>query len=261
MGNPAHGFTPAYAGNTQVPAPNAGIKGVHPRIRGEYPPHRDCLRQSLGSPPHTRGIRSNKHDYNRRQGFTPAYAGNTLPSCHISPSGRVHPRIRGEYFLSTFTSTTRGGSPPHTRGIPMTAPRQTRCRGFTPAYAGNTHDSPSANAMQRVHPRIRGEYCLCSGLFSRTLGSPPHTRGIPSIRRRNFERLRFTPAYAGNTDQRSRKQVHQQVHPRIRGEYRATALHRLPVSGSPPHTRGIQALPNAVVAVTRFTPAYAGNTA
>ena len=70
----------------------------------------------------------------------------------------------------------------------------------------------------------------------------------------------FTPAYAGNTLERAVSDVGTEVHPRIRGEYRLRMADDLNTSGSPPHTRGIPAKRQIVKALTRFTPAYAGNT-
>ena len=79
----------------------------------------------MGSPPHTRGIRYNHKCYPRLNGFTPAYAGNTMiltaRTCpfkvHPRSPFKVHPRIRGEYFQSVSTQLHLQGSPPHTRGI------------------------------------------------------------------------------------------------------------------------------------------------
>ena len=50
------------------------------------------------------------------------------------------------------------------------------------------------------------------------------------------------------------------VHPRIRGEYRASATSRPHRRGSPPHTRGIQKFSGRIRPCPGFTPAYAGNT-
>jgi len=152
------------------------------------------------------------------------------------------------------------GSPPHTRGIPLYfGPRVLSCR-FTPAYAGNTeHQLNFANLLE-VHPRIRGEYKSLHDKYVHGEGSPPHTRGIRHLIESVLHRLRFTPAYAGNTLPRGTVPAPSQVHPRIRGEYLFQKTSLAGFKGSPPHTRGI--LLNYLLRPTRtgFTPAYAGNT-
>ena len=90
-------FTPAYAGNTRSrDAPSAGPQ-VHPRIRGEYGDYMKVTQVAEGSPPHTRGIQRIHEFAAFRNGFTPAYAGNTGTGSERGRSPWVHPRIRGEY--------------------------------------------------------------------------------------------------------------------------------------------------------------------
>ena len=111
-----------------------------------------------GSPPHTRGIPGELAPQLHDVGFTPAYAGNTKTSKHVTIITRVHPRIRGEYLhVPQYTRQTRG-SPPHTRGIPVRGIFKARNSGFTPAYAGNTGNTNNKRFTYWVHPRIRGEY-------------------------------------------------------------------------------------------------------
>ena len=111
-----------------------------------------------------------------------------------------------------------------------------------------------------VHPRIRGEYTAHVSSGALSVGSPPHTRGIP------FPALflslpgRFTPAYAGNTMSQRPESLSGWVHPRIRGEYCYPHIFSDLCSGSPPHTRGIPDNDFVITATARFTPAYAGNT-
>ena len=112
------GFTPAYAGNTEVLLRFRSPAWVHPRIRGEYKIRPSDMPHSPGSPPHTRGIPDTQEFDCRRAGFTPAYAGNTPPDDAPYPSDEVHPRIRGEYYPTSLVRSRAPGSPPHTRGIP-----------------------------------------------------------------------------------------------------------------------------------------------
>ena len=51
------GITPAFAGNTVISEMEICVLGDHPRIRGEYRTSHNPLFPSVGSPPHSRGIR------------------------------------------------------------------------------------------------------------------------------------------------------------------------------------------------------------
>ena len=154
------GFTPAYAGNTPN-FPNAAIfHQVHPRIRGEYTDIAGHRGSQMGSPPHTRGILLRGMCHYPRGRFTPAYAGNTSPVISSIAAPAVHPRIRGEYFLSVSQSMRNPGSPPHTRGILNYELALIAGTWFPPAYAGNTNAGRHARQGEKVHPRIRGEYQL-----------------------------------------------------------------------------------------------------
>ena len=133
------GFTPAYAGNTCLRNTKPNLLEVHPRIRGEYLSSAALICLSLGSPPHTRGILNAMKRLRTRDGFTPAYAGNTGAPASAFGSCRVHPRIRGEYPMQHHFLYPTWGSPPHTRGIPVLILSAVPVRGFTPAYAGNTY--------------------------------------------------------------------------------------------------------------------------
>ena len=111
------GITPACAGNTIRSRNTTGISRDHPRMRGEYPSARAFPRNTVGSPPHARGIHKPQLKYDAILGITPACAGNTVkfsvPLSHL----RDHPRMRGEYAICVIHICRIKGSPPHARGI------------------------------------------------------------------------------------------------------------------------------------------------
>ena len=73
---------------------------VHPRIRGEYILSCQLTKDVRGSPPHTRGIPVVPYMAPNSPRFTPAYAGNTPFDNSGFYKDEVHPRIRGEYWLT-----------------------------------------------------------------------------------------------------------------------------------------------------------------
>ena len=70
-------FTPACAGNTLSWKNSKPCYKVHPRMRGEYKDIYSFLLERIGSPPHARGIQSQRVATQRFDRFTPACAGNT----------------------------------------------------------------------------------------------------------------------------------------------------------------------------------------
>ena len=90
-----------------------------------------------------------------------------------------------------------------------------------------------------VHPRLRGE-----------LGE----KVVESI-----NRLRFIPAYAGNSASVTPIDLTKSVHPRLRGELSEGAGLRISGDGSSPLTRGTLKSSTRICERNRFIPAYAGN--
>ena len=149
-----------------------------------------------------------------------------------------HPRLRGEHQQRCIQECTAEGSPPPTRGTPITPPCTMGCPGITPAYAGNTSKLFFAPGCMRDHPRLRGEHVPVCQTSVTSLGSPPPTRGTLSIREELVKDFRITPAYAGNTGKKYFTCFPSQDHPRLRGEHSHEHNQYFLTSGSPPPTRG-----------------------
>ncbi len=213
----------------------------------------------LGPPPRTRGTLAAVPDRGGCPGTTPAYAGNALGRFCRLTSGRDHPRVRGERYEATTTSSWGRGPPPRTRGTPEHQRRWTRSLGTTPAYAGNAGKGQVIRLWTRDHPRVRGER-LVHGLrevFEQ--GPPPRTRGTQVVRHRPSERHRTTPAYAGNASFTTAYGTFGWDHPRVRGERNDPVVLAYPSMGPPPRTRGTLHQPVDPLVLQGTTPAYAGN--
>ena len=173
---------------------------------------------TFGSSPLTRGTLLQRMVLPGAIRFIPAYAGNS-PLRHfaiISPA--VHPRLRGELFISPHTARHDAGSSPLTRGTLSEPPPS------VPPFA--------------VHPRLRGELVYLNVMAGVPNGSSPLTRGTHDLSDAIAIFGRFIPAYAGNSAFLSVLASVNAVHPRLRGELR---LVRGPLrwsNGSSPLTRG-----------------------
>ena len=111
--------------------------------------------------------------------FIPAYAGNSARNGSVCRLPSVHPRLRGELVMFNVISPDARGSSPLTRG--------TRPKFRLHACSGS------------VHPRLRGE--LMPHLRNPCLlpGSSPLTRGTHGQSGSRNRKIRFIPAYAGNS--------------------------------------------------------------
>ncbi len=91
-------------------------------------------------------------------------------------------------------------------------------RRNTPARAGKTRWSGSAQASRWKHPRSRGEDLSIFGLTTPEKETPPLARGRLQHTVSATEFLGNTPARAGKTKVLAQLVNHIQKHPRSRGE-------------------------------------------
>ena len=111
------GITPACAGNTVAAWRCPSRSWDHPRLRGEYPLGNFQTCPVSGSPPLARGILKGVIIWQRKNGITPACAGNTYTLSSSCACIGDHPRLRGEYSCPAPPPRPTIGSPPLARGI------------------------------------------------------------------------------------------------------------------------------------------------
>ena len=194
-----HGITPAHAGNTCRLLWQVGQCQDHPRACGEYSDAGLTQKASAGSPPRMRGILFEfTHDFGV-PGITPAHAGNTVISHICRNPLRDHPRACGEYNQIRLANRGIRGSPPRMRGIRLPFHKFRVQGGITPAHAGNTIGFNFTFILIWDHPRACGEYQQTALQLQIQTGSPPRMRGILTSFDVLHNRIRITPAHAGNT--------------------------------------------------------------
>ena len=131
---------------------------------------------------------------------------------------------------------------------------------FIPAGAGNTIAGLTANVLDAVHPRGRGEHAGHAVGAGGGVGSSPRARGTRRRCRGRSQRRRFIPAGAGNTRPPAARSRQPSVHPRGRGEHGVWCPNSPPRSGSSPRARGTPPSIRPSSFHIRFIPAGAGNT-
>ena len=146
------------------------------------------------------------------------------------------------------------------RGTPTAKRRRRRNRGIIPAYAGNTNGTNYFYVKNRDHPRVCGEHQRDQLLLREKPGSSPRMRGTLIRDRSRNHSTGIIPAYAGNTDRRTRNCRIRWDHPRVCGEHSGCSISRLYARGSSPRMRGTHAHLLAQKTGKGIIPAYAGNT-
>ena len=120
--------------------------------------------------------------------------------------------------------------------------------------------STPCRALLTVHPRVGGEHPVTCSVKCRVYGSSPRGRGTLPRSRRHAARVRFIPAWAGNTCAACFIARSHSVHPRVGGEHLLSFLNSFDVIGSSPRGRGTLWLCDPKLLDERFIPAWAGNT-
>ena len=131
---------------------------------------------------------------------------------------------------------------------------------FIPAGAGNTAPLKICTKAIAVYPRWRGEHWQNKHRGTRGAGLSPLARGTLDQAVLFFQRRRFIPAGAGNTQKQNTETAVPAVYPRWRGEHDEITLTTEQKRGLSPLARGTRLNDVASAMATRFIPAGAGNT-
>ena len=199
LGYVADRFIPAYAENSWRLRYSCGLVPVHPRLRGELGFYGGNAMKYIGSSPLTRGTLISFCAIRNVRRFIPAYAGNSERSRKVPHSLAVHPRLRGELIVISYISSKRTGSSPLTRGTQRLQTVPEPWTRFIPAYAGNSRSWTTCIWIRTVHPRLRGELNILGSAGNILGGSSPLTRGTLFNIFSQLGKMRFIPAYAGNS--------------------------------------------------------------
>ena len=253
-------FIPAFAGNAQCIRGDVYNSTVHPRVCGERQIPYHLLRPDHGSSPRLRGTHVSPPRGSLPSRFIPAFAGNTCIPKREETENSVHPRVCGEHTGRIGPVTPVTGSSPRLRGTHKHGQALADLFRFIPAFAGNTTSWTRACSPRPVHPRVCGEHSSSVSAASIRAGSSPRLRGTPADETERGRADRFIPAFAGNTETGDQGRVVVTVHPRVCGEHGAAGGSLIGKGGSSPRLRGTPVGDRVRVLVTRFIPAFAGNT-
>ena len=212
-------FSPACAGNTPRSTATKRTAPVQPRMCGEHGALARSFQRAGGSAPHVRGTPGRNQELKHGIRFSPACAGNTEEEPGHQAAAEVQPRMCGEHWGPEARHTSRTGSAPHVRGTLPLRPAIRALPRFSPACAGNTLDPSGSKTIISVQPRMCGEHAALSAGAAEHVGSAPHVRGTHHTEQLAADRLRFSPACAGNTLCRIAPSAAPPVQPRMCGEH------------------------------------------
>ena len=175
------GLIPARAGTTIAVVLALDEIGAHPRSRGDHVRAgvHYCLRG--GSSPLARGPRARVFAGDFAPGLIPARAGTTCLFLYIWCVGWAHPRSRGDHRKLKPHGTYAAGSSPLARGPHLALFFCLAGRGLIPARAGTTKKENPLAALNRAHPRSRGDHPRTISPATSSRGSSPLARGPPAF--------------------------------------------------------------------------------
>ena len=234
----APGLIPAHAGKTPPRPRRSSHRRAHPRSRGENPPASLPGSGMGGSSPLTRGKHGLRQVPSLGDRLIPAHAGKTWVTSAASPTGRAHPRSRGENWSDRLYTSDTWGSSPLTRGKPARRGLEGMVRRLIPAHAGKTTSTTMIGTNPAAHPRSRGENPPAVAWKVWSGGSSPLTRGKQPSPPSLCTETRLIPAHAGKTPWQAGGRERAWAHPRSRGENARNGPLSVSPAGSSPLTRG-----------------------
>ena len=164
----------------------------------------------------------------------------------------------GEKRLRRQCARRYKGSPPRGRGKDSIRNESAPLVGITPAWAGKSAPLSVGLYLVGDHPRVGGEKSKVPAGQVLPQGSPPRGRGKVLHRRKQKQRNRITPAWAGKSHSAVLRRTSKEDHPRVGGEKNDLVTHCLHLLGSPPRGRGKDSSPVSIPTALRITPAWAG---
>jgi len=212
--------------------------------------------------------------------FSPACAGNRQGINPTSDPATVQPRVCGEQFFTVKLSDRSVGSAPRVRGTVSKGERAWMASRFSPACAGNRPMGSRHHSERTVQPRVCGEQAACITPHFDVNGSAPRVRGTGEQKGPAITIPRFSPACAGNRWEKDyftssrpvqprvcgeqvcgrwSRRTPRPVQPRVCGEQLVVLAAVVTERGSAPRVRGTGWIVPAHSALSRFSPACAGN--
>ena len=151
------GITPAHAGKSrQITILLSGSQD-HPRACGEKRVSDIKKYKNPGSPPRMRGKVLVSNVAIDEDGITPAHAGKRQASEGKQLQKQDHPRACGEKNSPIMRTWRPWGSPPRMRGKELGRVSRLLFARITPAHAGKSCSTSSADKADWDHPRACGE--------------------------------------------------------------------------------------------------------
>jgi hypothetical protein len=131
------GTVPACAGSRLVQSDQLGLRGDHPRVRGEQTTSTWRTGPRWGPSPRARGAGRGGRRRRRGSGTIPACAGSSPGPRFRSSTGGDHPRVRGEQRNPMSSTFADAGPSPRARGAGTGREACSGDPGTIPACAGS----------------------------------------------------------------------------------------------------------------------------
>ena len=253
------GTIPAGAGSSSRSRSRVWPAGDHPRGRGEQLGCGSGTYAAMGPSPRARGAELHQLGEADRLGTIPAGAGSRSRTSRRAPSGRDHPRGRGEQWMTVARANWAGGPSPRARGAASCGECLRRGGGTIPAGAGSRRPGRCANCPTGDHPRGRGEQTESEPMPGRFEGPSPRARGAAAVVLVRPVRGGTIPAGAGSRPRSAGAWWCRGDHPRGRGEQVSGSAKSTAEGGPSPRARGADLAGGVREVVPGTIPAGAGS--
>jgi len=171
-------------------------------------------------------------------GWIPAGAGETARPCRRRSTARVDPRGGGGDDQADAGTYAAWGGSPRGRGRRGFRSRRARGRGWIPAGAGETLQSPRYRSVAGVDPRGGGGDSWQYWAGVAFAGGSPRGRGRRGTPRPRCGDDGWIPAGAGETEPPPRSRDRARVDPRGGGGDSLSTSEAVPARGGSPRGRG-----------------------
>ena len=162
--------------------------------------------------------------------------GNTI-GCG---SYRYNPAYAGTTALYIWCPGAQADTTPRMRGLPVVRHKKRGKPRYNPAYAGTTSLRVSSRPINRIQPRVCGDYGSKNGIRETPYDTTPRMRGLPAERTALDPADRYNPAYAGTTTDSLQNWIICLIQPRVCGDYSPRKSLNFSPKDTTPRMRGLR---------------------
>ena len=112
----------------------------------------------LDTTPRMRGLLPSDKVQDIYSRYNPAYAGTTDDCTDVLEQVAIQPRVCGDYTRKVCKRSVMTDTTPRMRGLPKRVGDMFHITRYNPAYAGTTINCSYLDYIEKIQPRVCGDY-------------------------------------------------------------------------------------------------------